>query len=350
MIDVTTLTAEAILAVPKDQPQLLFSSNEDEAKDQFRKLSHIWHPDRRPSDLTVQPHFSALYDLAIERIKDDSWVKPNTITIKTKDGYIEIVYRRHHKIDLGDMYISDNVVTFLIDREFTDLYRHGVSVIKGFKFANEKMKEEVARFLPVIQAEVETADRLVLVVKKTKDLVLLRDVIDHFKGEIDCKHVAWITSRLYNFACYLEYCGLSHPDISPDTVFISPEKHSMALLGGWWFVVKKGEKLKAAPARTIALLPSDLLKNPKADGRVVNELVRSVGRETLGDVMGSKLLMKSHIPAAMSMWLRGSGTEKSIDEYKTWVDKILKASFGERRYVELKLTADDLYGVRVVPT
>ena len=163
------------------------------------------------------------------------------------------------------------------------------------------MKDEIKRFLPEIHSELVTADRFVMVIKKTPDMLLLRDVITHFGGKLDPKHVAWVVSRIYNLTCYLKYAGIVHSGISLDSYFISPEFHSGALLGDWWYATETGKKLTALPGITASFCPNDVLKAKLADEKIDLEMTRVVGRELLGDIIGSKLLMDKAIPKALIM-------------------------------------------------
>ena len=153
---------------------------------------------------------------------------------------------------------------------------------------------------------------------------------------MDSKHA------LHNLVCYLEYAGLTHNDISPDTYFISPLRHSGALLGGWWYATETGNRIKKLNARSYRLLPPDIRAAKNADNRLDFELVRATGREMLGDITGVKLESMNVAPKAMVDWLRFVSTGNAIEDYERWGD-VLQASFGPRRFVEMKLTADVLY-------
>jgi hypothetical protein len=53
-------------------------------------------------------------------------------------------------------------------------------------------------------------------------------------------------------------------------------------------------------------------------------------------------------PAPLVTWLRSACLEKLMpwDEYGIWSTDVLIKSFGPRKYVELKLTSDDVYNKR----
>lgn len=352
MRDISKLTASTILAIPITAPEKLYTGDPDVARQEWQKLSKQWHPDRK-GDKTgkVMAQINALYQMAVSKLNLGIWVNEGTVRITTKSDQIyEIKFRRRHEFELGEMYVGDKTVVFAITEDGYDLADDALARIKGFKYANDAMKLEFARYLPVIKAQNETVDRRIIVLNKTPDQLLLRDVLDHFKGDsgfpgkIDPKHVAWILSRLYNLFCYLRYSNVSHNDISPDTVFISPEHHSAALLGGWWYAGGVGERLKAVPSRTLMYAPMDLTDKKRGDATIDSELIRATGRELLGDITGGgRLSADPDVPRPLLNWLRGTGTSNAVEEYQTWQKQVLIDSFGQRHFTELKLTAEEIY-------
>jgi len=355
------LSGDDLLKIPQARPERLFSNDPDEAKKQHRKLVSKWHPDQNPTvDERVMAHVNVLYELAIFRIATDTWVIPGVITFKTVDGKkFQLKYRSHCQFELGDIYVGDNLVAYSLFKDNEDLYKNAKSVIKNFKFADDKMKDEIKKLLPEIKAELETDDRLVMLIKKTPDQLLLSDVLDYYKDlsvkafldrngngveAADPKHVAWMVSRLFNLTCYLKYSKLVHSGITLDSCFISPEFHTVSLLGGWWYACKAGEQLNALPAIAVEFTPQSVIDKQLADHLIDLELVKAAGRELLGDIVGSKLVMNKNIPVPMVNWLREPAKGDAYEEFKVWQSKILVDSFGPRRYVELKLSANEVYG------
>ena len=341
MKDISKLTAPEILAFVK--PEQLFTGDASIAAIEYRKLSGIWHPDRKPGFDSVFAQISTLYRKGVDQLKKGIWEIPGVFTFSNLVGKkFEVKYKKHHVFELGDMYIGDYTITYLINKDAKDLFDNAKKIIKNFKYANDKMKGEISRYLPEIHSEHETADKLVLIVRKTPDLILLRDVLDHLGGKLDPKHVAWVLSSMYNLSCYLKFADLTHNSISLDTYFISPQFHGGALLGGWWYASPVDKKLVAVPARTIKYAPHDLTSKKIAGPKIDSELIKATGRELLGDGGGSKLLSDPTIPNATLNWLRTAGMGEAYKEYESWV-KVLKDSFGERRFVKLEIQPVDIY-------
>ncbi|MCC7220385.1 MAG: hypothetical protein IT490_06615 [Candidatus Contendobacter sp.] len=261
----------------------------------------------------------------------------------TDGGAYHIHYRKMREFELGRMFLGDRIVAYVVDKDHSDLFQHALQVIERLPCANPRMAAEIRPVLPDIIRHLETEDSRVLVVRKTPDLLLLRDVLDHFNGRLDARQVAWILSSLLNLACYLDYARLAHNAIGVETGFISPPQHCCALLGGWWYAVRQGERMRAAPAATLQYAPSEVITRKCGDSRTDLELIRALGRELLGDISGARLMREKAAPPPMLDWLRLPAPQSAVDDYHTWQRQVLTASFGERRFVRLDLSVDDLY-------
>lgn len=348
-IDFANLTAGALLAIPEDKPERLFKGSVDDVKKVYRLLAMKWHPDRSrdPSAHAVFQHIRRMVEKAEEKIARGDWPCRGTSKFATVDGKTyEINYLRRHGFELGTMYVANAVVAFEIDRAHADLIGHAERTIKGFRYADDRMHEQIACQLPAFPfaGAFQTATTYVIVMHKRPDLLLLRDVLEHFQQRLDPRHVAWVVSSLLSLCCYLQYAGITHNALSPDTCFMSPLEHSVAILGGWWYAARSGEHMVAAPASTIRWAPHDLLATRRADIRTDLELVRAIGRELLGDVYGTSPGPEKTTRQLIIKWLRLPASDNPIEEYRTWQDQILHDSFGARRFAELPLTQSDIYG------
>jgi hypothetical protein len=346
--DFATLSATALLAIPEDRPERLFQGSADDAKKAYRQLAMQWHPDRSrdPDAQAVFQHIQRIYAQAEEKIALGDWQCRRTLQLAAIDGKTyEINYLRRHLFELGSVYVASTVVAFVIDCAHADLVQRAECMIGSFRYADDGMRGQIARHLPAcpFAGAFQTASAYVVVMRKMPDLLLLRDVLDHVKGRLDPRHVAWVVSSLLNLCCYFQYAGITHNALSTDTCFISPQDHSVAILGGWWYAARSGESMIAAPASTIEWAPHDLAHARRADIRTDLELVRAIGRELLGDVSGMRLARESAAPHAMIDWLRLPASDDPIDEYRTWRTQVLHDSFGARRFAELPLTQSDVY-------
>lgn len=347
-IDLTTLSAEALLSIPADKPERLFKGSLDDVKQAYRLLAMKWHPDRNrdPDALAVFQHIRRTVGFVEQKSALGVWPCRGTAHLTAVDGReYEINYLRRHRFELGTMYVAATVVAFEIDRIHADLVRSAERMLNRFRYADAQMHEQISRLLPPLPfaGVFQTAGAYVIVMRKRPDLLLLRDVLDHFRGCLDPRHVAWVISSLLNLCCYFEYAGMTHNALSPETCFISPPDHSVTVLGGWWYATSTAERMLAAPAGTIKWGPHNLLAAGHATIRTDLEMIRAVGRELLGDIAGTSLGRKHAANQAMIDWLNMPASDNPVEEYRTWQTQVLQASFGARRFAELPLKQSDIY-------
>jgi hypothetical protein len=340
------ITEEKILALKN--PELLFSGVDyDSVHSEFKKLALDWHPDRNKSKNAEEVFLKIkeFFEKASDSIKAGTWKTEGNLKLKDKNGSstYNIKYIKKHPFELGEMYVGNTILFFLINEEYKELFDNAKKTINNFKYASDRMEKEISRYLPQITKTFTIQDkRMGMLLKKTDDLLLLRDVLNYGTIPEWDRHVAWILSTLHNLTCYFEYAGICNNDISLDTYFISPKYHSGVLLGGWWYSTKIGEKLKLVPTRTYELIPPDVKRKKISTNRIDLELVRSIGRELLGDESGVHLLPRKAAPEAMVNWLRSTSTRKAVKDYKIW-GEVLAESFGPRKYVTMDLTVDKIY-------
>lgn len=358
--NVESLKAEDILSIPDYEPERIFPADQEGIKALFRKLAGIWHPDRNadPRAASVFNHITGLRDSAYSKLEGGTWHVPGLLQIKQKSGKTaKISYLKKHDFELGEFYICKDKIVYVVRSDFSDLFENYLQVIRNFSYTNVKIRNQFERQLPKFVGQFEAADgSRVMVIERDEQMVLLRDLLDYQGGKMDPKHVAWIMSRLHNMTCYLQLEGLAHNAISADTVFvlpkdytfratedqkISPKDHTMSLLGGWWYAAKANQNLLGLPPQTVNYAPRSVLANGQADIRTDHVLIRVTGREILGDITGVQLTSRG-IPKPMADWLVLSGSGDAIKDFEAW-GRVLKSSFGERRYVEMRVKSDDIY-------
>ena len=272
---------------------------------------------------------------------------PGSVSIGSRDendsgSWNEFYYIRRYEFELGEMYINNQMVLYSVDKKYLNLFNNAINTITHFEYKSEKMEKEMSKYLPSFDWKYETDDRLWMTIKKTPDLLLLKDVIAYFGGKLGSRHVAWIMSTLHNLVCYLQYAKISHNGIATSSYFISPVHHSGALLGGWWYSVPVGERMIAVPrytSRRCSIPPKSMAWLGSIGTDL--ELIRAVGRESLGPLPWPE----KEIPKALGDWLTYTSPHgDAFEDYKIWDTEVLKDSFGPRRFVELSVTSTDLYG------
>lgn len=354
MRDLQSLTAARLLAVYA--PEQLFSRSLVEAKREYRELARIWHPDcsNHPQCVRIFANISALYKLAIAKLTDGSWHEPVEKIEEETAGrkkfrqdtgaVVAFDFLTARRFELGSMYIGEQAVAFEVEHQFEDLATNGIKKISQLKFPNSEMALEMSNSLPQILEKFRTKDTTVAIIRKTPDQMLLADVLKFYSGRIaQIEHVGWILNCLYNIGCYLQWANLVHGAISSETVFISPLRHAAMLLGGWWYCDRSDARLHALPDRTMQFLPPDILTTRRTDHRIDLELIKSIGRELLGDAVGAGLRLDTDLPEGMVEWLTFPAGDNAIEDYNAWKHGVLPDSFGCPRFVALELTTSELY-------
>ena len=321
-------------------PGEIFSGNSSSLKSEYDRLAKQYHPDHNKSPKANDEfiHLKKLYERAKDELKEGYWESKTTLQFSS----YQAKFRRKLDLPIGRMYVGDSHVTFLVNKEHKMLWENAINTIKGFTYASDKMKKEISRYLPSIRTTAELSKHYVLVLNKTPDLILLRDIPSSTIPDWD-KHVAWILSTLHNLLCYFEFAGITHNDISLDTYFISPKYHSGVLLGGWWYSCKKGGKLLAVPTDSYSLFSPTMAKTKIADYSLDKELIRALGRELLGDRVGTRLLVNKAAPLPFINWLRCSSSQPAAKEYSLW-DKVLEKCYGEKKFMHMNVSAESIYG------
>ncbi len=332
-------TAEAILAVPLDKPERLFSGG-GAIKKEWHGLAALWHPDRNPEPRAagVLQHINMLYQIALQKLASGQWEGAGVLELPDRT----LPYLRMLRFELGERYIGETFVAYALEKANRPLFDSALRTAAGFRYADEAMKKEVSCTLPRQEAVAETADRLVLVVKRKPDMVALGDLLDHAAGRLEARHAAWIVSGLMNIACYLEWAGLMHGAIAADTAFVSPRYHTVALLGGWWYAAPAGAKLLALPQRTLDAVPPMVADAKRAACAVDSELIRQLAREMLGDPGGTKLLRDGSVPRPFAQWIAHPPADSAQADYRNW-EKAREASFGARKFAGVPAEAGDIY-------
>lgn len=341
-------TATEILAIGERNASALLPGEAASVKAEFRKLANAWHPDHSadPMASAVFAHLTVLKAAALRALGKG---KAAPEASKSRD-YATVggkSYRLRYATlgsgPLGDVLAGRTHVAYEFMAGFEDVAAAEKANAEGLRFADAGMRKEMERFLP---GKVSLLDlgggKRVAVHAKPEAAVLLGDLVGHMGGRIDPVHVAWIVSGLLNVASYLHWAQAAHGAIGPETVIVSPETHSVGLLGGWGFATAYGKRPAALPERTTSVVPRLALKGEAADARVDLHLVRAVAQDALGCPGGGGLAMDSSVPEAMRQWLLLPPEENAWKDYAGW-NACLERSFGKRRFVDMGVKASAIY-------
>lgn len=335
----TSLTAAEILAVPAFDASRVLPGDEDAIRSRFRDLVRDWHPDRcrEPKAPEVFAHLVKLRDAALA-----GGPKASVRTFLGKAGKsFEMSYLKASRFDAGEILVGRGSVAYLVEPDFADLVARAEATAAP-RFANDRMRKEMERFLPSLLRREPVSEGEVLVYGRTPDQILLRDLLDS-AGPVEPVHAAWLVSGLLNVACWLSWAGLCHGAISPETVLVSPKHHSVALTGPFLYAAAIGRRPEALPERTLSTLPRLALAGQAVDGTVDLDLVRATVREALGDPAGVRISLRKDVPTAFATWLAMPPSKDARQDYASW-ERARESSFGPRRFVGMGVRPEAVYG------
>lgn len=353
-----SLDAEDLLAVGLETAGRLFPGGGSDAEEVFHRLVKKWHPDRCEHPLAgeVTSHVISLFDVVVRRssshpperrgfgsslvlaplgIRD--WERR---LFEGDDGRARSFrVRLERPFELGTALLGDSFVLYLVRADQIDLFENGAARMSSLRYADASMRREMEKLLPAVIESFRTIDgeRAILIAKGVDEFPA-EEVRRTLGGSVDPRHVAWMISGLLHLACYLSSQGMVHNAFSPSTCFISPSRHAVSLLGGWWYAEPAGNRLRALPPWSAMHATAEMLAAPRAETRFDLKLIRAVGRELLGDFCRHRAT-----PAAMLDFLGGEGGGDALETYRDWIERVLPESFGARRFTSLSVDSDFLY-------
>ena len=252
-----------------------------------------WHPDHALRD-DVFKHLAVLRTEAERHVAEGTWSVPGLLEI----GGRRIRYFKTFPFELGRAYLGNTLLTYVLEPEYADLSARAETAVRALRYNDDRMRAEMEPRMPKLRAAFDGGGgRRVLVLEKPVGTIRLRDLIEHFGGRLDPRHVAWMMSELLNVAAYFgAYLGMAHLDLAPETLLIAPARHNVVAVGGWFYATPVGACLVAVPSRTERSMSASALTDGRALPAIDLELIRATGREALGDPVGTRLSRDDAIP------------------------------------------------------
>ena len=321
----TDFSAADILALDVSDAGRLFPGDRAHFAATFHNLARIWHPDRNadPDAAKVFAHITALRRHALA-----SSAPAQERRFETADGRtFAFRWQTRHIGETGEVLVGKSRIAHLIVPEAGDLARTAARI--DYRFADRAMQAQIGPHLPRFVAQLETVAGTLFVGEKRPDQLLLADLLR--LGPVDPRHAAWMATRLMGLACWLEWAGLAHGSIGPETLLISPERHEVALTGPMLCAARFDERFRSLPERTLTLLPR-LERDARADEAIDPELVRLTIREALGDPAGTGLASDPAFPKPFARWLLMPSAGGAQADFPAW-EQARDAAFGPRRFV-----------------
>jgi hypothetical protein len=328
---VKTVNADTILT--KNERALFPDRDEKKISATFRAFAKAWHPDHNsdPKASSVFAHITEMHRRALKRGE-----APHVVFTRESGSSFRMEYQRQTTGEGVEIYVGQSSIAYLVGEANSDLADRASA--HKWKFASADMEKEMTRFLPGLVREERLQGGRLFVYRRTPDQILMRDLMDLTSDRIDPVHVSWMVTRMNNIACYLEYAEISHLSIAPEFLLVSLQHHGVSLTGPALYATKLDSRPKAAPRRTMTVVP-DLTRPDFLCGSTIDRrLIRQTALELLGDPSGNRIRTDASVRPDIAQWLSMAPSKTAIEDYASW-----EASLGERKFVVYPKSAQELY-------
>lgn len=307
----------------------LFSNSKNYLNKSYKGLCKKLHPDvcKDPRAEDAFAQLQIFYKQAKDALDNNSWEAPNYIEIPMVSGKkLAITYQYHHRFEIGDYYVCKKIITFVFDSDKKKYYDNYINQIKKLKYADKNMEKIFKQLFPKIVSQYKaTNGKYIVTLSKTEDVYPLRCLIENgWNNNIPKEHLAWITSRLMNICCYLKWHQTVCNGINIDNLFVSPQYHSILLLGGWWYATKEFEPM-IGTTKDIFNIMTPKTKADKISISITDiESVKMIGRK----------YVTNNKKEIIDFYNQGS-TSDSMQEMQNW-DSVLNKAFGARKFIKVE--------------
>ena len=317
-----------------------FTRSKDELKTQYKALSLKTHPDRGGSVeqfQQLQDDYKMLQDV-IDQGKP--WDYNNELSWYDNGTTTRFKYANKVEINggVGIEYIGKTNLISVIDPNALDLAENAISIMKHLASnlgPTPKIVEQNADLFPVGMT----------LKNGSVNYTAVRKPIEYFPLDVALKlipdtltspeHVAWCVGRVLHILCTLNYAKIMHGGLHTSSIYVNLDTHELALLSGWFYSRRFGEKLVALPVKSLPYMP-DAMKNDKLASK---ELDMSCAYRTILDICGvnSPKQLIGKFPDPFVEFLKFPFRGDPFDLYKEW-ERVRESSFSKRIFVKIDST------------
>ncbi len=271
-------------------------------------------------DLQLYQQFEQVFASLLNQTKESAeaeegfWLEAQEEELTKEDGtVISIHYLFKQKADVATMYVAKKNVIYIFEAQFEKFASHYVQTVNSIEFPTPEMEVELKQYIPNIVMKCRLKDGGILIaVEKPTGVYPLSSI-----GILIDRHVAWVISRLENLCCLLSYNQIVLQGLKMKNLFVNPATHQIYLYGGWWYA-KKDTGTK--DLEDLRLTAAQLLGYPD---------LQSLKKDTV-------------LPKDFQKFLTEKGKDNAVDDFKEW-DTVLIKSYGERRFIPLKIKEEIIY-------
>lgn len=318
----------------------IFNSSKEENKRIYKEIVKEWHPDRymRYGDREkieeaelVMRKINKLYEEyknSINRYKEK--------TFKTLEGKeVRMKYIKEEINEIGVVYIGKRVVVYEIGEDKRKYYDNYRKIVEGFRYGDEKMREEMEKYLPIGVKYKEIEGGALIIIDKGEEYIRLKDIIENYGERMTGRVMSWIISSLYNIVCYYEWSKKVQNGITEDNVYITMKNHASKIIGGYWYSGIVGERMIGCKKETYEIMPFKNKRDKENGYKTDLESIRLIGRKMMNKV---REVMKEYFKSVVV-------NESAIEEYRLW-NKVLDKAYGKKReFVKMEVTNEEIYNL-----
>lgn len=321
-------TLEAILKATKYSD--LFSSDEHEAKKQFREYCKIYHPDVDNS-VEASKAFAIISELysGTSKTTTHGAVQETFIFKDKKSGKgFEINNPVMFNNGIAMVYHTATKIVMEFDKTYKKFYDNFLRQVKNLKYEDKNMENEFSRYFPKVVNSFESENgNFVILMNKTSEVLNLGLIVKSYEKKgilFPERQAAWIMNRLYNLICYIDFYKKAFNGISLENIWVSPEMHTVLFLDGFEYTTKAGEDMLGCPKDVYKVLPIKVKDTKQSDILTDLESIKQIGT----------ILFKGHKDLEHINKFLSSGVKSSnpLDEWRDYGDAI-KKQFGKRTFV-----------------
>jgi hypothetical protein len=262
-------------------------------------------------------------------------------------GGIELNYLDKFDFELGTCYVTTTKVVYILNAtsaKYLPLMQSGLS---SLSYRDKEMENYFSKFFPqnLKYREIEGTGEKVIIFSKTPDVYPLKNLLQYFNKtglQNKDRHIAWMITRLLNMAVLFNYSGIVHNGICLENCFVSPHYHTILIYGGWWYSTQVGDRMTGTTKGIYDVMPVTA-KTSKTSSFVTDlESIKLLGRQLFGNENCRKLAEDTKVPKSIVDFLISGSSDNALKELKTW-DKVLESAYGERKFIELEVTPEQIY-------
>ncbi len=302
----------------------IFPEDKEAARRIYLDLIRKYHPDRcsLPDSEQAAAKLNEMYHKSV--------CSPKLQLLRKFDT--EINYYHEYEREDGTMYFGKNTLDYICIPECAELIRNAQHKYRN-RYIPQEIMAQMQMALPEIMLYTCLSDGFChLKISADNNEIPLSEVINFYGGTLESRHAAWVTSRLLGICCFAASTGTVMNCLCPENLLLNPEQHTLRLVGGWWFAADEGSKIKSVQSAVYDAMPQSVRSDGIARYITDLECVKAICRR----------IYPKNAPAPMLEYAESVCSGNAFDEMSVW-DDVLYRSFGERRFVEMKLSINDIY-------